>query len=81
MHVPRVLNKNFFFLANTPPKAPWMGTELKTPLSEFSSKQQKSDDQKSRDDSWRKMKYSLIAMGTALGICGGTAAYTLGIDQ
>ncbi|XP_014280128.1 mitochondrial import inner membrane translocase subunit TIM50-C [Halyomorpha halys] len=66
------------FTSNTPPKAPWMESDLKTPLSEFNKKQQHNDDQKSRDDSWRKMKYSLIAMGTAIGICGGTAAYTLG---
>lgn len=57
-----------------------MDTELKTSLGGSFTQSEKppEDDQKNRDDSWRKMKYSLIAVGTALGLCGGTAAYALG---
>ncbi|XP_014251280.1 mitochondrial import inner membrane translocase subunit TIM50-C-like isoform X1 [Cimex lectularius] len=39
---------------------------------------ERDDDQKNRDESWKKMKYSLFAVFSTIGIGGGFAAYTLG---
>lgn len=66
------------YTSSTPPKAPWMDAELKTSIGGGFTEKPQEDEQKNRDDSWRKMKYTLIALGTALGLCGGTAAYSLG---
>lgn len=58
-----------------------MDTEMKTSIGgNFTPPQSEKppDDDQKNDDSWRKMKFTLIGLGTVLGLGGGTVAYSLG---